>query len=233
MSRREVLEKRKFLKQSAFFFGGGILVIFVFLIIGIPLLVNISAFLSTILSPKKTTVKKNERYLQQPQLEIPYEATNSAQISVSGFGPVSTNIELFVNNKKVKTTEDKDGAFSFSDVSLVLGDNELYAVARDKTTDQEIKSGILTVTFDNKKPTLTLENLNDGQQFELNNQITIKGKMNEDGTVYLNDRFIMLNSDKTFSYDFELKDGDNEIKFKAVDKAGNFVEKKVKVNFHK
>jgi hypothetical protein len=233
MSRREILEKRKYLKQAAVFFCGGMVILFVFLLIGIPLLVNISAFLSTILSPKKTTSKTNERFLQQPQLEIPYEATNSAQIKVSGFGPVSTNVDLFVNNKKVKTTEDKAGVFSFSDVNLILGDNEMYAVARDKTTDQEIKSGILTVTFDNKKPTLTLENLNDGQQFELNNQITIKGKMDEEGTVYLNDRFIMLNSDKTFSYDFELRDGENEIKFKAVDKAGNFVEKKIKVSFHK
>lgn len=233
MSRRLTLEKQKSIKQTVYFFGGGLLFLFIFFIIGIPLLINLSAFLSNLLTPKKTVTKKNEKFIQQPTLEIPYEATNSAQISIDGFGAVSVNVDLFVNNRKVRTTSDKNGTFYFSDVQLVSGDNEIYAVTTDRSSTKEAKSDISTVTYDNKKPTLTLDNVTDGQQFELNNQITIKGKLDEDGTLYINDRFIMVNSDKTFSADYTLQDGDNVLKFRAIDKAGNFVEKEIKVIFRK
>lgn len=233
MSRRETLEKRKNIKQTTYFFVGGIFFLFFFLVVGIPLLIDFSAFLSNILSPRQTNLKKNTKFIQQPVLEIPFEATNSAQISFSGYGAVGVDNELFVNDKKIKTVSDKNGSFTFSGVILASGDNEIYVVSKDKNSDVNAKSSVSTVTFDNKKPEISFENLTDGQEFRLNNQVTIKGKLSEEGTLYLNDSFIMVNSDKTFSVDLELKDGENVLKFKAIDKAGNTTEKEFKVNFRK
>jgi len=232
MSRRYNLQRQKNIKQATYFFVGGFFIIFLFLVIGIPILINLSSFLSNIFSPKKV-LKKNERFLQQPQLEIPFEATNTAKIAISGFGPINTKVNLFVNNRQANEAQDKNGSFTFPSVTIYQGNNEIYCVAIDEATKKEIKSDVSTIILDNKKPEIFLDNLNDNQEFQLNNQITIKGHLNEDGTVYLNDRFIMLNSDKTFSYDIELQEGDNKLKFRATDKAGNFVEKEITVKFRK
>lgn len=233
MSRRQSLEEKNALKKTYFFILAGIISLFLFFIIGIPLLIDFSAFLSNILSTKKVVSKKNERYLQQPQLEIPYTATSSAQIDISGFGAINTENQLFVNNSEKNKTEDNKGNFIFKNVSLKQGDNEIYVVAKDTSSQAQAKSDISVVTLDTKKPEITLDNVNDNQEFNLNNQIAIKGRLNEDGSVYLNDAFVMTNSDKTFNYNYQLKDGDNVLKFIATDAAGNTSEKQITVKFHK
>lgn len=231
MSRRETLEQKQDLRKTYLFLGSGFLFLIIFFLIGIPFLVDFSAYLSTLLSPKKTVQKKQARYIQQPQLEVAYEATNSATIKITGFGAINTDTGLYVNNRLVKNVLNKSGSFTFADVNLTLGDNEIYVVAKDKASDKEAKSEILTVAYDNKKPEFTLDNLNDNQEFRLNNQITIKGKLNEEGTVYINDRFVLVNADKTFSTDYQLNDGDNKLKFVVLDKAGNKFEKEITVKF--
>ncbi len=233
MSRRETLEQKKDIQKTYLFLGGGFLFLLIFLLIGIPVLVDFSAYLSTILAPKHVVQKKSARYLQQPQLEIPYEATNSATIKISGFGATNINVELFVNNQKLRSIGDKNGTFEFNEVSLTPGDNEIYVVAKDKSSDKEAKSEITTVTYDNKKPEISFDNISDGQEFKFNNQITIKGKLNKDGSVYINDRFVLVNADKSFSADYELADGDNKLKFVAIDKAGNKTEKEMTLKFSK
>jgi hypothetical protein len=233
LSRRETLEEKRDLRKVYLFLAAGFTFLIVFFFIGIPFLVDFSAYLSTLLSPKKTTQKKMARYIQQPQLEISYEATNSATIKITGFGAINTDTGLYINNRLIKNVLNKNGSFTFNDVNLTLGDNEVYVLAKDKTSDKEAKSEILTITYDNKKPEIAFDNLNDNQEFRLNNQITIKGKLNEDGTLYVNDRFILVNSDKTFSTDYQLNDGDNKLKFVVIDKAGNKFEKELTVKFKK
>lgn len=233
MSRREKLEEKKSLQKTYLYLAAGAAFLIFFLIVGIPFLVDFSAFLSSALAPQKKVAKKAKRYLQQPQLEIPYEATNSATIKITGYGAENTEVELYVNNYKSATTSDKKGLFSFSNVSLAKGENELYVLTRDKTSQEEAKSEIATITFDKEPLKIELENLNDGQEFTLNNQITIKGKLSEEGTLHLNDRFIMINSDKSFSTDLELNEGDNKLIFLGIDRAGNQTKQELTARFRK
>lgn len=233
MSRRERLEEKKSLQKSYLFIAGGVIFLALFLIVGIPFLVDFSAFLSSALTSKKPAAKKNERYLQQPQLEIPFAATNSATIKISGFGAENTEVELFVNNYQSGKTTDKKGSFAFLNVSLARGDNEIYVLTRDKNSDKEAKSEIATINFDREPPKIEFENLGDNQEFVLNNLITIKGKINEEGTLYLNDRFVMINSDKTFATDIQLNDGDNKLTFLITDRAGNQTKQELTAKFRK
>lgn len=234
MSRKEQLEEIKSLRQTYLFFGAGLLFLIIFFFVGVPLLIDFSAFLSTLFAPKKKVTKPKEVYLQRPQIEIPYEATKSGTLKIEGFGPVKTKISLFVNDDKFgDKIASSDGTFSFDSVNLKVGANEIYAVAKNDKSDAEVKSEIVTLTFDNKPPKLELSGIKDGDEILLNNQITIKGKTDEETTVFVNGNYATMVGKNNFTYDYLLNDGENKITVSAVDRAGNETKRELTIRFRK
>ncbi|MCL4366897.1 hypothetical protein M1563_01875 [Patescibacteria group bacterium] len=192
----------------------------------IPALVGGLSFINTF-KPKTTTVQQvaDTPTLAPPVLNIPYEATNTATIKISGYAQAFTKVELYVDND-LKTTVDThgDGSFQSDDISLNLGTNNIYGKTVDDQGNTSLPSKTIPLNFDDQKPTLNIDQPEDNTVMNGGDKrITISGSTDssKDVTVSANGIRIIVNSDGHFSSTFTLNDGDNYISITATDSAGN------------
>jgi bacillopeptidase F len=224
-SRRAVLEQSKLLKQ-VWLLAGLLLCVFVlcFAII-IPLVLRIGA--KPDLMP--TQVAKP---LRTPVLNAPLTATSSATIALTGFA--EPNVQIIVLNSGTQAGEgstDESGNFSV-ELTLMTGENELNVKAMRDGAESNISQSY-TIEFDDEPPSLEI-NASEKQTVEgkKNQLFGISGKSDVGARVTLNDRFLTVKSDGSFSTTYQLGNGDNTLTIRAVDRAGNKTEKVVIVTYH-
>lgn len=214
-----------------------IAIIFILIIFGQNLLVNFSIFVANIKNgTNKVDDKKQQiaQYLVPPILDSVNEATNSAEITITGSYPSfeKVQIRLYVNNKiddVVNTTS--TNSFTFQKVKLKDGINNITAVAvKDSLKSNESEK--ITVNYLKNPPELTVSEPSENASYSgENNTVKIKGKTGQNVNVYINDHLALMKSDGSFSFSLVLKNGDNNLKITAVDQAGNKTEKDIKVTY--
>ena len=223
-------------KRNLFLSVVGILVVLFLLVkFGVPALINFSLFLA---QGKDQQLAKqaanNQSILLPPTLDNPFSATNSATITVTGSAAANESIELFVNNDLVDTkSTEKDGSFAFQNVPLTSGGNTIKAKAKASNKETDF-SNILSVTYRNNPPALSVDSPFDGQTFSGGSQqnLLVKGKTDASATVTVNGFWANTDSSGNYTYTLHLQNGDNQIKVIATDNAGNTAEKDVKVTFN-
>lgn len=166
--------------------------------------------------------------------DIP-EATNSASINITGFAQPGIDVVLFLNGAEIgqKLTTDS-GTFEFSGVPITEGENTVYAYAITSKDLMSEKSKEYVVKMDATKPTLTLDSPKDGDIFRGQSQriANFSGGVNEAGSrVYIGERMVILTTEGKFSLPYQLVEGDQEIKLKAIDRAGNEGESVIKLRW--
>lgn len=166
--------------------------------------------------------------------DIP-EATYSAQINVTGFAQPGIDVKLFMNGAEMgqKLTTDS-GTFEFSGVPITEGENTVYAYAVTSKDLMSEKSKEYIVKMDSTKPTVTLDSPKDGDVFRGQSQriANFSGGVNELGSkVYIGERMVILSSEGKFSLPYQLVEGDQEIKIRAIDRAGNEGESVIKLRW--
>ena len=241
MSNRSRLSRhaqRKTQKNLFLSLLGIVVVLFVLFKFGIPLLINITLFMSGS-KPSQNLNKNDAVFIAPPILNPIPSATNSAEIVVSGTGDPKQTILLFLNESlsdKVQTKD--DGTFSISE-TLNPGENTIKAkVQKDPSTgseqvNQSDFSQTFTVVFKNAAPSLTVDSPTDGQTFSKDqNTVDVKGSTDPDVKVTVNDFWAIADGSSKFSYTIILKPGENPIKIQAVDQAGNKTEKNIKVIYN-
>lgn len=170
---------------------------------------------------------------QTPVLFALPEATNSAELTVSGFGEASTEMTLVNNGTAAQqVTADAAGEFTFSPLQLTPGENQISVLSQDAEKN-ESTSNTQTVFFDTKAPTLTVSEPQDGTTITRRREqvITVKGVSDPNARITLNDKLLFVDRDGNFSGTFQLSEGDNTLKLRAVSAAGNAIEQEVKVAF--
>jgi len=229
-SRLNRQEQRKFLRQTLIMIGAavGLIVLFIFVILpqSVSLVgrltgANIVADLSDTLSP------------QVPIISAPPTATPSAQLKLTGYGEAKSTVVLIVNaNEQSRQTISDDGQFTL-EVMLNEGSNIISAYAVDESKNESEPSRSLTVTKDSEPPKLEVSEPQEAQQFELrkNQQIMVKGLTDSATRVYINDRSAFTQADGAFSASYQLIEGENILRIRAEDPAGNQTTKELKVNF--
>lgn len=226
--RRQKIYRKIFL---AFFL---IVIFFLFsLFYGIPLLIKMSIFISEVNQKKSPIQKEITTYITSPILEPLEKITNKSKITINGSASPGSNIEIFLNGSSVKKTiTDKKGNFTTS-ISLTDGENKILAIAINESGNESKPSEVQYVLLKTKNPKLIIYSPEDNQIFqgEDNKQITITGETNPENTLYLNDRLIIIQTDGSFAHNYELKEGENTLKFLAKDIAGNKSEKEIKVTW--
>lgn len=65
------------------------------------------------------------------------------------------------------------------------------------------------------------------------NMVTIVGKTEEEVDIRINDRYVVVQPNYTFSYPYPLKDGSNDVVVKAIDRAGNVTQVTKKITYQK
>ncbi len=168
-----------------------------------------------------------------PLLQAPVEATNSATIPVKGVGEAGSKVVFVLNgSQQEEMAVNEEGKFE-TELVLADGENNLTVFGVDQAGNESVQTKNYAIVFDNQAPLLEIEYPEDGAQVELkkNQVIEIKGKTDAGSKVYINDRFVFPNADGSFTHRYQLSEGENILKFKVTDLAGNLSERELKVNF--
>lgn len=212
-----------------------LILVLLFLIVrfGLPSLINMATLISNLNSSNHPVEKQDQLAPLPPRLESLPEATFSAQIRLAGWSEAGSTVRLFVRGINTEeTVADNNGNYEFKEVHLREGENEIYAIAVDDFGNSSGNSISYTVEVDNQKPELSINSPKDGDKFfDNDNPITITGLTESGINLEVNQHFVMVKSDGSFSTSLNLSDGDNEIEVIAIDKADNKTRVAIKVNY--
>jgi len=233
MMARSRLSKRieqKTKKNLALSVLGIILIVLLILKFGIPLLVNLSLFLSGSQN-KAETIVQNPLFIAPPVLDSFPEATASANIIISGIASKQQTINLYINNDLTNTTKAGDnGRFSFKE-TIKQGENTIQAKAVMGEKESDF-SNIIVTAFKNAPPSLNVNFPTDDQSYSKDQNIAdIRGITDTDVKVTVNGFWAITDDSGNFSYSLPLQDGENKIKVEAVDIAGNKTGKEIRVTY--
>jgi len=126
----------------------------------------------------------------------------------------------------------EDGQFNQL-VQLNEGDNQLAIYAVNKSGTESLQTKTYQVIFDDEPPIINIIEPTPDSVIELkrNRSTTIIGETEPLSKVYLNERLILVGEDGQFSSSYYLDEGENNLKFLVIDRAGNQSELEIKVKF--
>ena len=164
--------------------------------------------------------------LAPPVLNIPYEATNTAQINLSGYGTPGSKVKLFIDDNEVETVDvSSDGSFTFRNVTLSFGTNNIYGKSIDENQKESLPSKTVKVIYDNEKPNLQVLEPEDGKTIQGGDKkVKIAGTTEPQAQILINGSQVVVDKDGKFESSLSLNDGENNFTIKAVDSAGNSTE---------
>jgi len=201
----------------------------------LPSFINGIGFIEGIIKPsKKIQPQLNENItLAPPVLNIAYEATNTANIDIKGYGSPNSKVKLFLDDIPGQSINVGDnGSFTFENVSLNLGTNNIYAKTLDEKNNESLPSKTIKIFFDNEKPRLTVNEPEDNKNIQGGDKkIKVSGKTDPGVQVLINGNQVIVNGDGKFSSDQPLNEGDNTFSIRAVDTASNYIEMERKVTY--
>lgn len=231
-SRRAKVEEKKNIKKAYLYVFLSVVAVCLVFFLGLPLIIKFAAFFTNLGGSDKPVDSNDITPPAPPQFETYDEYTNKDVVKIEGRSEEGALITLSFNGKETETVANSDGKFSF-EVSLNDGENNFYAVAKDTSGNMSQETQINYITFDNKEPELSVDSPSDGDSFygSGQRQINVKGSVDADSEVYINDRYVTVSDDGSFSYTTTLSEGINEFNIKAVDKAKNEISTTLSVNF--
>ncbi len=211
---------------------GVILIFILFIFFSTKILV----FFSTLVEKRSENVSAKNLdtvFIPPPQVDPLPDATNSAEIEIKGIAVSGEKVQLFLNGRKIKeTTLTSDNSFTFTNVKLEKGENTIKARTVLKDGKVSKYSDSITIHYLSDPPELSIYFPSDDQSFtKENNPIRVSGKTSQNAKVTVNDFWAIVDEDGNYYYNLPLKGGENFIKIKAVDKAGNTAEKEIKVTY--
>lgn len=181
----------------------------------------------------KTINPTDQATLAPPVLNIPFEATNTAQINISGYSSPNSKVELFIDDEKKQTVDtDSGGNFHINDVDLSLGINNIYGKTVDDSGKESLPSKTMILTYDNNKPLLKIYEPEDNKQIQGGDKkVKVSGKTDSGTQVFINGNQTIVDKDGNFSSTMEINEGDNNFDIKAVNLASNISESSRKVSY--
>ena len=162
------------------------------------------------------------------------QKVNDSNITLLGEINDSSPINSFKINSSVVPLSN-DNKFSYSAI-LTIGENKFEFEAIDSNNNRAVKTLILYLeSHQNSGPEIIVISPKDGETIRQDN-VTVKGTVRDsDGVEYLslNNSLVSINSDGTFSINYPLNLGNNELVLSAEDKAGNKSEVRLTVVYVK
>lgn len=193
-------------------------------------------FVQNMVKPSQKTVTQptENLTLAPPVLSIPYEATNSAQINIRGFGTSDSRVKLYIDDESKQTTDvGSDGSFTFENVTLGLGTNNIYGKTINNAGKESLPSKTIKILYNNEEPTLNINEPEDNKTIQGGDKkVKVTGKTDPGIKIFINGGQIIVDKDGNFSADQLLNEGDNTISIKAVDitSSSTEIQRNVKYN---
>lgn len=184
-------------------------------------------------SDKKIINNTDQTTLAPPVLNIPFEATNSSRINISGYSSANSKVELFIDDQKIETTDvDQDGNFLIENVELSLGINNIYSKSVDEKGKESLASKTLRIIYDSEAPDLEIFEPEDNKNIQGGDKrVKIAGKTEVGAQIFINGGQVVVSGEGNFSSIQSLNDGENNFDIKSVDTAGNNTEVSRKVTY--
>jgi bacillopeptidase F len=171
---------------------------------------------------------------QKPVISALPEAINTSEVTVSGYTEALASLDLVVDGEMVLSGKaDDQGSFELK-YSLSKGEHQISVKAKDEA-ENESESDISKIIFDPDSLEITINDPKDGSEIiGVNNKnIKIQGKVSKpDSTVKVGGSFALVDSEGNFSQTISLNEGENEIRIEAEDRAGNKVEKSMRLKYY-
>lgn len=229
-SRLEKKEEDEITKKTVFL---GLLTILVFglmLVFGLPFLIKFSILLGE--TKKNVEVKENVLPPLPPRLVIPFEATNSGQISIKGYAEKGIMVELLKNDVSVgKMATNEAGEFVFNDISLDQGESVFSAIAESDKGGSSEPSKAVGILFDNQAPELTMINPSEDSLKVDSTDFDVIGKSEKGVSVTVNGQVAMVDDEGKFKIKLQLGVGKNDTEIIVRDAAGNETRKKITITY--
>lgn len=202
----------------------------------LPYFIGSVGLIKNIVKPSKVSAPQvaTNSSLAPPILNIPYEATNSSQIDVHGFGNPNSKVRLYIDNESKQTIDvASDGSFTFENTDLSFGTNNIYATTVDEQNKESLPSKTLKLIYDNSKPSVKISSPEDGKVISGGDKkVVISGETDPGTQIYINGSQVIVDKDGNFSTDIAINEGDNIISIKAVNTATNSTEIQRKVTYN-
>ncbi len=228
-SRLQKLEEKQNLRQATLISLGTVLLIATTLILGIPLLIRLAGFLGELKSTDRPIDKNDTIPPVPPQVSLPFDATNSAQLTLTGNSEPGATVFLTLNEDSSGDVVVSDnGSFTLPQISLTEGDNALAIVAVDQSGNKSVSATQFSVYFSQKAPDLQVDAPTDNQQVT-GNTVEVKGNTTPGMKLTINGRLIIVASDGNFATNLNLNPGENPLVIVASDKLGNQARKELTV----
>lgn len=206
------------------------LVLLVFL--GIPAIVKMASFLTELRSSGEPIGIEDTTPPAPPQMDDLPEATNKSVITISGTAESGATVVIYLNGEAIETITDNSGEFSHTS-GINKGENVVYALVKDSAGNESQTTQEYFIVFDNEAPDLEISSPEDGAEFygSKQRQISIEGTTEDDVKVTINDRFVVVENDGSFTFTTTLNEGENGFNIKAEDDAGNMTEETITLHF--
>lgn len=232
-SRLSRIETKKEKRRLTLAIIGILAIVGLLLIFGVKVLIGFSVFVENIRGTGPTPTPSASIVLP-PTLNSSYEATNSATISLTGSAQPKMTLIVYLNNDQFsKQVVPDDGTFTIEDIPLREGVNTISAKTQNNKDTMSDLSNVVSISYIAKPPALNVDNPQDNTTVTGDpNTVTVSGSTDDNVTITINDRVVVVKSDNTFSYDFPLNDGDNVLTIVATDAAGNQTKIEKKVTYH-
>lgn len=191
----------------------------------LPSFINGIGFVKNNLSPPDKIIRQtsDSALLAPPVLNIPYEATNTAQIGITGYATANSKVKLYLDDQLKDTVDTlENGDFVVRNLELSLGTNNIYAKTLDEKNVESLPSKTIRVIYDDEKPSLILNEPEDNKQIQGGDKrVRFSGKSELGVQIFINDNQIIVDKDGNFTTDLPLNEGDNDFNVRAKDKASN------------
>lgn len=230
-SRLERKKEEQITKKTVWLGFLTISILVLIIVFGLPILIRFSILLGNTKSNKDTN---NDNVLAPlaPRLVVPFEATNSSKIKISGFAESGSVVQLLKNEESVgKVDVNQDGDFAFDNIELSEGDNSFSAVAmKDKNGSSQASKPIIVI-YDNKGPELTMLNPKEDKVTVDSADLDMMGKSEAGVSVLVNGKVAVVDDDGNFKIKLQLNSGKNDIEIVVRDVALNETRKIVSVTY--
>jgi hypothetical protein len=202
------------------------------LVFGLPLLIRFSVMLGEIKSRREKVVEEKVIPPSPPRLIMAFEATNSAQIRLTGVSEPGLEIKLLKDDVLYdKVVADDSGGFVFEQVNLDNGRNLLTAIATSERGGSSQPSKLVTVVYDDITPELTVTNPSESLLTVDYADFDLVGKTEKGASVTINGRLAIVDDGGNFKLKLQLSPGKNSVLILVRDLAGNETKKEIEINY--
>lgn len=190
---------------------------------GLPFIIGQLSFLNKRDKPIDVTALKIDEAIAPPVLYIPYEATNSASLAISGYAAPQSRVEVYIDDEiKAQTATDTEGKFTTDAVVLNLGTNNIHAVTINDSDKKSLPSKNIKLYYSSEKPKLEIGEPADGIEIKGGDKkVKVAGKTDVNNSVTINGSTVIVDSEGNFQSVIALNDGDNTLTIIASNSFGN------------